>query len=765
MQAPPLEDTTSESVIDWLANTKESWLLILDNCDDYRIDFSQFMPSRGCVIITTRLKECQKYGAWENIDELGSGDATQLLIRASGCENDDQNALELLARSVVSVLGQHALALVHAGAYIRKGLCSLSEYVRYFRDEQDRLMKFKPDQQASRYGSIYTTFEVSATALATSDRHASHLALGLLNILAFLNREAIEEEIFVKAFDECHSLEGYLGSSWEENEVQWSECGADPSTRHGLFVENHDAPEKSHSSEGATYVLCSWRGGHSTSAEKEKAKFEAIRARPTVQSMIEASATSQASIDTVPERKLVPETSHDTTLGDCFDQSDVDHPSKHPVIDAARSITRNDSRDETQGPGDSDSEEKDRVNEDDQGYKLYKHIKDDKSNSEIDHLDIWHCNKVRSSGLVDHHGVERLRAACVCLAELSLINFVNNTISMHPLVHQWARNRLDETAQQHAWEQAVSVVALASANIECNPCNLRLVPHIDVCARDLVGEKGQAWMSLNIVRAFYSLARLYHEDRRHEASLRIYETLSVSYQIPPYTWSHKSTVLLRAKARCFQGLARYEDMHSCATQVLQTTARWFEPDSREAYQAQVLLADTYHLTGNFQDKVDLYESLYKRNSQTSMFSDRDMSKFLTGLIEAHKSLGNHERAVEVSIEKLRVSQRAFPLHHHTLLDCMISLADLYITVGAPDKAVTLLEHEADVMLKQTSQDHRSIDLMSTLARAYDKLGRYERASAVLEKVHSYYIRTPSSAHDHARVWAVDLLARALSRAP
>lgn len=134
MQAPPLEDTTSEAVKDWLANTKESWLLILDNCDDYRIDFSKFMPSRGCLIITTRLKECRQYGAWENIDELGSEDAMQLLIKASGRENDDQDALEPVAKSVVSVLGQHALALVHAGAYIRKGHCSLSEYVQYFRD-------------------------------------------------------------------------------------------------------------------------------------------------------------------------------------------------------------------------------------------------------------------------------------------------------------------------------------------------------------------------------------------------------------------------------------------------------------------------------------------------------------------------------------------------------------------------------------------------------------------------------------------------------
>jgi hypothetical protein len=151
MQVPPLQDTTLKDVTQWLATTKESWLLILDNCDDSQIDFAKYLPSRGgSVIITTRLTECRIHGTWKNIDELGKGDATQLLLKASGLEGSDQKSLIPVAESVVSILGQHALALVHAGAYIRRGHCTLGEYVQFFRDERSRLMKFKPEQQASR---------------------------------------------------------------------------------------------------------------------------------------------------------------------------------------------------------------------------------------------------------------------------------------------------------------------------------------------------------------------------------------------------------------------------------------------------------------------------------------------------------------------------------------------------------------------------------------------------------------------------------------
>lgn len=205
----------------WLATTKESWLLILDNCDDAELDFARFIPSRGgSIIVTTRLIECRNHGTWENIDELGPENAVQLLLRASGLHDGDQETLIAAAKSVISVLGEHALALVHAGAYIKKGYCTLREYVQFFRDEQNRIIDFKSEQQASRYGSVYTTLEVSARALASSDKPDGHLALKLLNILAFLDREAIEEDVFVTAFDKCCSLESQLGVLWQETEVQ-----------------------------------------------------------------------------------------------------------------------------------------------------------------------------------------------------------------------------------------------------------------------------------------------------------------------------------------------------------------------------------------------------------------------------------------------------------------------------------------------------------------------------------------------------------------
>jgi hypothetical protein len=106
MQVSPLEDTEPKSVMQCLASNNESWLLIMDNCDDARIDFAQYIPSRGgSVIITIRLSECQIHGIWENIDQLGKDDSSKLLLKASGLEDNNQQAHKSAAESVVSILG------------------------------------------------------------------------------------------------------------------------------------------------------------------------------------------------------------------------------------------------------------------------------------------------------------------------------------------------------------------------------------------------------------------------------------------------------------------------------------------------------------------------------------------------------------------------------------------------------------------------------------------------------------------------------------
>jgi tetratricopeptide (TPR) repeat protein len=660
-------------VLQWLAAIKELWLLILDNCDDGQIDFAKYIPPRGgSVIITARLEECRTHGTWADVDDLGPEVAVQLLFKASGIEADNQEALVPAAETVVSVLGQHALALVHAGAYIREGYCTLGEYNQFFRHEQNRLMVFSPKQQASQYGNVYTTFEVSAKALASSDRHDSHLALKLLNILAFLDREAVEEDLFIRAFDECYKAESKCQFLWEEDEVQWSTPCEVTRTGDDLLAKQNSGSERHDNPGSITDVSCSWRGRYKSTAGSDDRENGPNETQSAVQSMSQSRETYHKSTDSFSEQTTLPNSVQDIEDG------------------------------------------------------------------EIYHLCIWHCKKVRSSGLVEQQQGTRLRAACIRLANLSLIKYGNQSVSMHPLVHEWAYARLGEVVRQDAWEQVLSVLALSITHkINWHTLAPKLLPHLDICTRSRSLENRLSQLSLDVIRALYSLAWFYMQNTNFEASLATFETLSSSYQFQPHTWTSKSQVLLREKARCLARLGRVEEMQSCVNQVVDSTTHWFELDSWEASEAQALLAEFYLTAGDSQDAIDLYESIYDRNSRTSILNDGALINVLRGLIRAYESLGHNEQVAILLVEELEVSRRVYPRHHTYLLFNLARLAESYITLDVAEQAVTLLEEVVGLDTEPFPRDHMWFRIVSTLMKAYETLDKYDLAVTVLEEMHTY----------------------------
>lgn len=157
--------------------------------------------------MTPRLPVCKSYGLSDDMDKLGSEASSSLLLRACGDKYQDRGRHKDAAANVVKLVDELAIALVHAGTYIRKGFFTLQEYPQRFQTQKKHAMQFSPVQRASRYGSVYTTFEVSAKALSVSGDEYDDLALTLLRILAFLDHEGVEEDIFKRALEYCQYLE------------------------------------------------------------------------------------------------------------------------------------------------------------------------------------------------------------------------------------------------------------------------------------------------------------------------------------------------------------------------------------------------------------------------------------------------------------------------------------------------------------------------------------------------------------------------------
>ena len=191
------------SVKSWIACNSYRWLLIIDNADDPLIDLSQYIPSgrRGDILITTRNLECGQYGTVgnETLPNLDLEFAQELLLRAANVPEHDWKEKEEATIAIVNALESHTLAIIQAGAYVRRRLCTLEEYPIIFQDQKDQILRFHSTQNMSTYGNVFSTFEVSAKYLEASPKPEDSDALHLLHTCAFMHNSGISERFYRRA--------------------------------------------------------------------------------------------------------------------------------------------------------------------------------------------------------------------------------------------------------------------------------------------------------------------------------------------------------------------------------------------------------------------------------------------------------------------------------------------------------------------------------------------------------------------------------------
>ena len=216
-----LRDKSFEGARLWLQETLHSWLLVLDNADDPKLDYALYLPaaSKGYVLITSRVSECadlQTAGS-DFYERLGEINAVELLLKASKIGANLHSRHDVDARKIVNLLGCHALAVIQAGASISQGICELGEYEEMFKKQRQRLLEIRPAMAKSQYGDVYATFEVSATYLSGRGDQTAIDALELLSCYAFLNFTDFSETTFEEAWQNSRKIPRDLPPGAEED--------------------------------------------------------------------------------------------------------------------------------------------------------------------------------------------------------------------------------------------------------------------------------------------------------------------------------------------------------------------------------------------------------------------------------------------------------------------------------------------------------------------------------------------------------------------
>ena len=191
------QSETVAAVKRWLA-TNSGWLLILDNADELEMA-GEFLPPQhsGHVLLTTRASYAGDFAVPNVVDKMEPAEGAFFLLRKTGKLKSDEPlesaspGLRAQAEALSKELDGLPLALDQAAAFIGEMQSSIETYLNLYQTERATLLAHRGGLTQD-HPSVTVTFSLAFKKVA----EASEAAADLLRVCAFLEADAIPNEIF-----------------------------------------------------------------------------------------------------------------------------------------------------------------------------------------------------------------------------------------------------------------------------------------------------------------------------------------------------------------------------------------------------------------------------------------------------------------------------------------------------------------------------------------------------------------------------------------
>ncbi|CAN9097052.1 unnamed protein product [Alternaria alternata] len=189
----PFEETTAHiSVLHWINNHANSFLMIFDNANDPSV-LGEFWPcsNSGSALVTSRNPGAQGILAEHAIqikaltDTGGSEFLRKLVPKTWPLSSDDQEALEWLAR----YFGGLPLAIRQAGAYMTHMNCKPSQFKRLYQGNSDSMDDYQIPGASENEKTMATVWEISSRTISPG-------GLVILDVLSLFDPDSIPADIF-----------------------------------------------------------------------------------------------------------------------------------------------------------------------------------------------------------------------------------------------------------------------------------------------------------------------------------------------------------------------------------------------------------------------------------------------------------------------------------------------------------------------------------------------------------------------------------------
>lgn len=186
----------------FLQSTKERWLLIFDNADNWS-DIKPYIPTdlentSGSVLLTTRRIDFGKEitGAYLQIElsVLTLEESKRLLLHSiqasQGNEDLTKHPEYELAGQISNLAERFPLAISHIAGYVKVSQCSLAEFLELWEERRSSAGGAINEETSQTEKTLETVWNIGLRELSSD-------GLSLLHILAFLDSDSIQQDLLI----------------------------------------------------------------------------------------------------------------------------------------------------------------------------------------------------------------------------------------------------------------------------------------------------------------------------------------------------------------------------------------------------------------------------------------------------------------------------------------------------------------------------------------------------------------------------------------
>ena len=355
-------------------------------------------------------------------------------------------------------------------------------------------------------------------------------------------------------------------------------------------------------------------------------------------------------------------------------------------------------------------------------------------------LTAWHISHLPSLIMsnTDSWDSFRLLEAVNLLKSFSLLStdtsdgYVN--ISMHALVHAWARDRESPDEQHMAWLKMACLVALS---VQDEVLWLKQARQLRSHLRALVSWEMTIMFGSEPVRMIVLILercglRLY--DMRDHATLcwllrRLLENLGITQSKVDAQWLSLYRICGANLTQCGQAQGAVKILEEVLEIQRQTQAE----DDQDLLSTQSALAGAYLRNEQVEEALVVLEEVARIRRQTLAENDRRWLSSQHALAMAYEANRQGEKAVTTLEELVRIREQIMAEDDPDRRASQHVLAMAYSKAGQAQKAVMMLEKLVRIEEQTLAEDHP--DRLSTqyaLARAYRANGQIQEAATMLE---------------------------------